>query len=209
MLDEASQALLKTGLVDLGLETPQIKIDKLVLFLVLMQKWNKVYNLSAIRQVKDMVNLHILDSLSVMPFLRGHHVADIGTGAGLPGIPLAIYRPELSFVLLDSNAKKTRFVQQVILELGLKNVEIYQGRVETYLPRQRFDTVITRAFSDLKSIWSIALPLLTPTGIVLAMKGARPDAEINALANCQVEVHTFGVPGINAKRCLVSLTTTN
>ena len=144
--------LLESGLNELGLSIALDKINALMVFLELMEKWNKTYNLTAIRNKEDMAVLHILDSLAVLPYLQGSRVLDIGTGAGLPGIPLAIYQPETNFFLLDSNAKKTRFVQQVVLELGLKNVQVCHFRVEEYHDAEGFNCIVSRAFSSLQEM---------------------------------------------------------
>ena len=131
---EACRTILESGLTALNLPNTPEQIDQLLAFIKLIAKWNKAYNLTAVRNNEDMARLHILDSLAILPHIEGKRVIDIGTGAGLPGIPLAIFMPEVEFVLLDSNAKKTRFVQQVILELKLKNVSVLHSRVEDYQP---------------------------------------------------------------------------
>jgi 16S rRNA (guanine527-N7)-methyltransferase len=172
-------------------------------FIKLLEKWNKAYNLTSIRNTEDMVRLHLLDSLAIIPFIEGKHVIDIGTGAGLPGIPLAIYLPSIDFTLLDSNAKKTRFVQQVILELKLKNVSVCHNRVERYLPEVSFNTVITRAFASLSDIVKLTGHLLSKNGIILAMKGQPPDEQyINFAKTTLIPIN---VPGIPANRCLVKM----
>jgi 16S rRNA (guanine527-N7)-methyltransferase len=172
-------------------------------FIKLLEKWNKAYNLTSIRNTEDMVSLHLLDSLAILPFIEGKYVIDIGTGAGLPGIPLAIYLPGIDFTLLDSNAKKTRFVQQAILELKLNNVTVCHSRVENYLPETSFDTVITRAFASLSDIVKLSAHLVSQSGIILAMKGQLPDEQdINSAKTTLIPIN---VPGIPAKRCLVKM----
>jgi 16S rRNA (guanine527-N7)-methyltransferase len=151
-----------------------------------------------------MVRLHLLDSLTVIPYLEGQRIIDIGTGAGLPGIPLAICLPQLSFTLLDSNAKKTRFVQQAVLELKLANVQICQCRVEDYQPGQRFSTVLTRAFAELSDIILMTQHLLATNGRLLAMKGRCPEAEL-AQVTAQKTVIPVHVPGVEAERNLVCI----
>ena len=186
------------------------QVDQLMAFVALIEKWNKAYNLTAIRNRADSIDLHLLDSLAIAPFVTGRRVIDIGTGAGLPGIPLAIYQPDTEFVLLDSNAKKTRFVQQAILELKLKHVTVCHSRVEDYQPEKRFDAVLTRAFASLADIVQLTAHLLNPQGVLLAMKGQRPDDELAALVLSQ---HTplpntvipIKVPNIDAERCLVRI----
>jgi 16S rRNA (guanine527-N7)-methyltransferase len=196
--------LLESGLNELGLSIAANKISDLLAFINLIEKWNKTYNLTAIRNKEDMVILHVLDSLAILPFLQGTRILDIGTGAGLPGIPLALYAPDLEFVLLDSKAKKTRFVQQAILELGLNNVQVYQARVEVFEDETGFDTIVSRAFSSLEDFLVMSEHLLSENGKLLAMKGQHPKQELEQLAMPwkTIPVH---VPGINAERCVVRI----
>lgn len=200
---EACRKILVSGLQSLNLSQAEDKIEQLLGFIKLIEKWNKAYNLTAIRNREDMVRLHLLDSLAIVPFIEGKRVIDIGTGAGLPGIPLAIYLPEIKFTLLDSNAKKTRFVQQVILELKLKNVSVWHNRVEQYHPEKSFDTVITRAFAGLSDIVELTAHLLNKDGVLLAMKGQIPD--VSKLESVKTELIPVNVPGISAERCLVKI----
>jgi len=175
-------------------------------FIDLIEKWNKAYNLTAIKNKQEMVALHLLDSLTVLPYLHGERIIDIGTGAGLPGIPLAICRPELSFTLLDSNAKKTRFVQQAVLELKLPNVEVRQSRVEDFHPDTLFDTVITRAFAELAEIIKLTRHLLAKDGIILAMKGQFSETEI-AKIKLPASVIPLQIPDVAAERNLIMIKT--
>jgi 16S rRNA (guanine527-N7)-methyltransferase len=200
---EACRKILVSGLQSLNLSQAEDKIEQLLGFIKLIEKWNKAYNLTAIRNREDMVSLHVLDSLAIVPFIEGKRVIDIGTGAGLPGIPLAIYLPEIEFTLLDSNAKKTRFVQQAILELKLKNVSVCHNRVEQYHPEKGFDTVITRAFAGLSDIVELTAHLLNKDGVLLAMKGQIPD--VPKLESAKSELIPVNVPGISAERCLVKI----
>ena len=200
---EACRKILVSGLQSLNLSQAEDKIEQLLGFIKLIEKWNKAYNLTAIRNREDMVRLHVLDSLAIVPFIEGKRVIDIGTGAGLPGIPLAIYLPEIEFILLDSNAKKTRFVQQAILELKLKNVSVCHNRVEQYHPEKSFDTVITRAFAGLSDIVELTAHLLNKDGVLLAMKGQIPD--VSKLESTKTELIPVNVPGISAERCLVKV----
>ena len=142
----ACREKLLSGLAALLLELSDDQVDALLEYILLIQKWNKAYNLTAVREPLEMVGLHLLDSLAILPHLKPSRIADIGTGAGLPGIPLAIARPDCHFTLLDSNSKKTRFVQQAVLELKLSNVEVVHARVEEIMPANPFDAVLTRAF---------------------------------------------------------------
>lgn len=200
---EACRKILVSGLKCLNLSLGYDQIEQMLDFLKLIEKWNKTYNLTAIRDRESMVRLHLLDSLAIAPYLQGKRVVDIGTGAGLPGIPLAILLTEIEFVLLDSNAKKTRFVQQAILELKLDNVSVCHNRVEAYHPEQKFDTVITRAFASLSDIVALTAHLLNPDGVMLAMKGEVPD--VLKLESAKTELYTVSVPGLDAVRSLVKI----
>jgi 16S rRNA (guanine527-N7)-methyltransferase len=200
---ETCKKILISGLESLNLSTAEDKVEQLLGFIKLLEKWNKAYNLTAIRDKEEMVRLHLLDSLAILPFIEGKRVIDIGTGAGLPGIPLAIYLPDIEFTLLDSNAKKTRFVQQAILELKLKNVTVCHNRVEQYHPETSFDTAITRAFASLSDIVELTAHLLNKNGVLLAMKGQAPD--VSELESAITTLIPVNVPGITAERCLVRI----
>lgn len=195
---------LSQGLVALGLDNGADRLDALLHFIKLIAKWNKAYNLTAVRDPEEMVSVHILDSLAILPHIRPPRVADIGTGAGLPGIPLAICLPDCHFTLVDSNSKKTRFVQQAVLELKLKNVEVVHGRVESLQPEQAFSTVITRAFASMPDILKLTGHLLADDGLLLAMKGQQPDQELAEISS-DYSVIPIKVPGIDAERCLIRL----
>jgi 16S rRNA (guanine527-N7)-methyltransferase len=200
---ETCRKILVSGLESLNLSIDEGKVEQLLGFIKLLEKWNKAYNLTAIRDKEAMVRLHLLDSLAIVPFIEGKRVIDIGTGAGLPGIPLAIYLPNIEFVLLDSNAKKTRFVQQAIIDLKLGNVSVCHNRVEQYHPEKGFDTAITRAFASLSDIVQLTAHLLNKCGVLLAMKGQAPDVpELESAITTLIPVN---VPGITAERCLVRI----
>ncbi|MSP28767.1 MAG: 16S rRNA (guanine(527)-N(7))-methyltransferase RsmG [Methylococcales bacterium] len=201
---EVCRTILASGLTALNLPHTPEQIEQLLAFIKLIAKWNKAYNLTAVRNNEDMARLHILDSLVILPYIEGKRVIDIGTGAGLPGIPLAIFLSEVDFVLLDSNAKKTRFVQQVILELKLKNVSVLHSRVEGYQPELGFDTVTMRAFASLPDIMKLTAHLLNENGVLLAMKGQIPEAEL-ADIKAKVTLITIHVPEVEAERCLVRI----
>lgn len=199
---------LTEGLVALDLVLPDTAVASLLEYVALLAKWNGAYNLTAVRDPAEMVSKHLLDSLAVAGFLQGGRILDVGTGAGLPGIPLAIAFPERHFVLLDSNGKKTRFVTHAAATLGLHNVEVVQARVEGYRPGEPFDTVITRAFAALADFLHVTAQVSGHGGRWLAMKGERPDAEIKALpAGFRlIAVHPLAVPGLEAQRCVVEIT---
>lgn len=195
---------LNTGLADLALALLEPQVTCLLTFIKLIAKWNKAYNLTAVRDPLEMVSLHILDSLAILPYLHGSRVADIGTGAGLPGIPLAICRPDCRFTLVDSNSKKTRFVQQAVLELKLKNVEVVHSRVELLQPAELFSTVLCRAFASMPDILQLTGHLLAEDGVLLAMKGQQPIGELAGIG-AEYQVIPLAVPGIDAERCLIRI----
>jgi 16S rRNA (guanine527-N7)-methyltransferase len=200
--------LLVSGLTALDLALSENQIGQMLDFVRLISKWNKAYNLTAIRNQADMINLHLLDSLAMVSYIKGKRIVDVGTGAGLPGIPLALCLPEVQFTLLDSNAKKTRFVQQAILELKLSNVSVLHQRAEDHQPEQLYDAVITRAFASLADIIKLTTHLLAPEGELLAMKGQNMAEELVALPEAiaaKVRVTPVNVPGLEAGRCLVQI----
>lgn len=176
-------------------------------YLQLLQRWNKVYNLTAVRDPAQMQLLHLDDSLSVAPFIRGETCLDVGSGAGLPGIPLAIMQPERQFTLLDTNGKKTRFMQQAALELGLQNVRVVQARVEAWQPGKAFAAIISRAFASLHDFVSFTGTYLAEDGILYAMKGRYPHSELAELpAGWRVTAqHPLHVPGLDAERYLLEI----
>lgn len=199
------EAKLAAGLGEMGIELNPDTQAQLLNYLGLLHKWNKVYNLTAIREPEKMVCHHLLDSLAVLPHIQGKRLIDIGSGAGLPGIPLAIAKPELEVVVLDSNHKKTVFAQQACIELGLHNVTVVCERVENWQPAQKFDVVISRAFSDLGEFYKLTRHLVASKGVLLAMKGLYPYEELAQLppdAKVQ-ETLSLSVPGLNAQRHLV------
>lgn len=201
---------LQQGLSEMGLDLAAPVRKKLLNFLELLEKWNRAYNLTAVRDPEQMVPRHLLDSLTVLPYLQGPRVLDIGTGAGLPGIPLALARPDLEFTLLDSNAKKTRFATQALHELGLKNVAVVQERVEKFHPETKFDTLIARAFASIPDMLAASRHLCAPRGRFLVMKGVFPQEELAAVTDgYQAEVKALRIPGLDAARHLVILAPTN
>ncbi len=200
---------LADGIRRLGAAVPPDAPARLAAYLRLLAQWNRAYNLTAVRGLDAMVVRHALDSLSVLPWLPGDggRLIDVGSGAGLPGIPLAIARPGLRVTLLDSAGKRVRFMRQAVLELTLANVEVVQSRVEDYRPPQPFAAVVSRAFASLADMAASAGHLCTPGGRLLAMKGQRPDDEIAALPPgfAVLGVHALAVPGLAAERHLVEI----
>jgi 16S rRNA (guanine527-N7)-methyltransferase len=181
--------------------------EQLIRYLDLLTQWNKVVNLTSITDPEQMVFLHILDSLSIHPYLKGEKIIDVGTGAGLPGIPLALFYPEKSFTLIDSNNKKIRFLTQVAHELKLKNVEIIHARCEDYRPVGKFDSVLSRAFSSIQVMLGTTQHLAAFDGLFLAMKGVYPEQEIREIPVefKLVAVHRLVIHGMKAERHLVCL----
>ena len=196
------RATLESGIKAMQLELPESVVEGLLAYLAMLAKWNKVHNLTAVRDPLQMVTRHLLDALSVVPHLTGQRIIDVGTGGGIPGIPLSLVFPDRDFVLLDSNGKKTRFLVQAKAELGLKNIAVVHDRVENYQPDQRFDCVITRAFASVADILTGSRHLLTPDGQMMAMKGEVPEAELAALPEGYhlLEVIPLTVPGLEQEQ---------
>jgi 16S rRNA (guanine527-N7)-methyltransferase len=172
---------------------------------MLLEKWNRSFNLTAVEGTATMVSHHLLDSLSILPFISGDYLLDVGSGAGLPGLPLAVACPQARVVLLDSNGKKTRFMQQAVLELKLPNVSVVKSRIEEYRPERAFDTVISRAFSSLLEFVRVSRAACGPQTRLLAMKGLYPGEELEGLAGTgySAEITRLNVPGLAAERHLV------
>lgn len=198
---------LQQGLKAMQIEASGEQQTLLLRFIYLLDKWNKAYNLTAIRNKRDMLPLHILDSLSLLPYLSGaKRVLDIGSGAGLPGIPLAILQPDLQFVLLDSNGKKTRFIKQAIIELKLKNVSVVHDRIEKYLPVENFDCITTRAFATIAETVDMIEHFLQKEARILFMKSNTTEEELAKInTDYSKDVITLNVPGIDAPRTLAVL----
>lgn len=198
MNDETIIALLNEGFKRLNVK---LNYEPFLTYIKLLNKWNKTYNLTAIRNIDDMVKYHILDSLAIIPWVKGDHIIDVGSGPGLPGIPLALAFKDKKIFLLDSNIKKINFLEEVKRILCLTNVEIIHQRVENYYPEKKFSTIVTRAFSDLNSMVKITDHLLAKDGIWLAMKGKIED-EINKIDKV-FKIYEYQVPGLAAKRSVV------
>lgn len=199
--------ILADGCRQLGVSTPPGALEALLDYLDLLEKWNRAYNLTAIRVRSDMLVRHLLDSLSVLPHLQGSRFLDVGTGAGLPGIPLAILEPERQFVLLDSNGKKTRFLFQVRLALSLDNIEIVDSRIENYRPARPFDGVLSRAFASLPDMVTLCAHLLRDGARLHAMRGVAGEDEVLALLQSGMQAHCehLDVPGLSEPRSLVTI----
>lgn len=200
---------LAQGALELGVEVSPRQQEQLLAYLALLIKWNKAYNLTAVRDPDEMVSRHLLDSLSVQPFVldAGDNWLDVGSGGGMPGIPLAILFPERRFTLLDSNGKKTRFLTQVKLELKLANLEVIHSRVEAFKPEQPFSGIVSRAFSSLEDFSNWTRHLGDGQSQWLAMKGVHPDDELQALpADFRLAAtHVLKVPGCQGQRHLLIL----
>ncbi|WP_303784617.1 16S rRNA (guanine(527)-N(7))-methyltransferase RsmG [Azovibrio restrictus] len=193
------------GIQALGLDLPAKAVDQLLAYRDLMLKWNRTYNLTALKDPARMVSHHLLDSLAILPWIAGPELLDVGSGAGLPGIPLAIARPDLRVTLVDAVQKKAAFQRQAAIELGLANVQALHGRVEEL--QGRYGMITSRAFADLADFVRLTRSLLAPGGRWLAMKGLAPEQELAALpAGVQVAgLHPLQVPGLDAARHLVIL----
>ena len=203
----AAAQQLAQGLAAMGLEVPAAAQEKLLAYAALLEKWNKTYSLTALRGADKAVSHHLLDSLAVLPHVPAGTLLDVGSGGGMPGIPLAIVLPELAVTLIDSNSKKTAFLRQAAIELRLSNVNVHCGRVEQYHPSLPFSAITSRAFAELTDFVVLSRHLLAADGVWLAMKGVRPETEIAALpAGVRVRaVHPLQVPGVEGERHVVIL----
>ncbi|NTV68713.1 MAG: 16S rRNA (guanine(527)-N(7))-methyltransferase RsmG [Azonexaceae bacterium] len=200
-----SQKALAAGLADLGISLPEESQEKLLAFRDLLLKWNKTYNLTALRDPAQAISHHLLDSLAILPHVGDGNLLDVGSGGGLPGIPLAIARPALSVSMVDTVQKKATFLQQAVIELALKNVSVHHARVEEM--QGQYAQISSRAFAEIGLFISLTRHLLAPNGRWLAMKGVRPDDELKVLPpDITVEaIIPLTVPGLDAERHLIIL----
>ena len=207
MAPAAAAEILDEGLAELTLPLAPSQRDALLGYLDLLCRWNQHFNLTAIRVREAMVTRHLLDSLSILPLLPPGQIADVGAGAGLPGIPLAIAAPDRHFTLLDSNGKKTRFMFQATSELALEHCQVVNTRVETWRPQRLVDVVVSRAFASLADMFDTCAHLLAPGGVMLAMKGRLAEEELEAVASRArvLAVTPLKVPGLDEERCVVTL----
>lgn len=196
---------LEAGVRQLGLELTPQTIEKLLTYLALLVKWNKVHNLTAVRDPEEMVTLHLLDSLSVLPHVPAGRLLDVGSGAGLPGIVLAICRPDLQVTTIDAVQKKASFMRQAKAELQIDNLQVVAGRVEQLKPGEPFNTVISRAFSEIGLFVKLTRHLIAEDGLWLAMKGQMPREELGAIKLKPSRIEVLAVPGLDAQRHLVFL----
>ena len=207
---ESLERNLLEGIGRLALSIQPAQTEKLLEYLLLLDKWNKAYNLSGIKKIEQMVSYHLLDSLAIVSFLESKQaevLLDVGTGAGLPGIPLAIFFPHKRFLLLDSNGKKTRFLFQAVTQLGLKNISVFHDRIEHFQSQEQIDIVLCRAFAPLERLVEQASQFLDTGSEIMAMKGQLPKAEIDALPSTVTvkQINEFSVPGVEGSRHLITI----
>ena len=200
---------LQAGIEELGLEANEVQQEQLLKYITLLHKWNKVYNLTAIRDPQEMVSHHLLDSLAILPYLWPGRWLDVGCGGGLPGLVLAVMRPQWQFTLIDSNSKKTGFVQQAVIDLGLKNVSVCCVRIEDFKSSELFDGITSRAFTELGDFLSLTRHLMAEKGRWAAMKGVA-EKELKSIKDgYQVDkIISLEVPKLEAARSLVVVSVT-
>ena len=204
-LPKECEEILKKGITDLKLKISNEQIYLLLQYVTLLSKWNKAFNLTAVREPKEMIVRHILDSLSVAKALKGDNIADVGTGPGIPGVPLAIIFPKRQFTLMDSNGKKVRFINQAKQYLNLNNVTPVQTRVENFESAERFDSVISRAFTSLEQMVELTEHLVKEEGVMQAMKGAHPEQKSLKSPWVIEETIKLDVPYLDEQRHLVNI----
>lgn len=204
-LGEQHRQLLIGGCQQLGLQLNEAQLNKIQAYLENLLKWNKAYNLTAIRDPREMVIKHLLDSLSIYPHIQGKSVLDVGTGPGLPGIPVSICDTNKHWTLIDSNGKKTRFLLQMKADLAIHNLDVVKGRIENLAAQDTYDVITSRAFSALQDFVGVCLPLLKSDGELVAMKGTIPHEEIEQLNHQQldIEIKPLAVPFLEEERHLI------
>lgn len=205
--DTELEERLRDGMHALGASTDNGEAGTLARLLVMLDKWNKAFNLTAVRDPREMIGRHVLDSLAVRPYLHGMSVLDVGTGAGFPGLVLAVTEPQRQFCLLDSGGKKVRFVRHAVAELGLENVEVVQSRVESYAAPDPYDTVVCRAFSSIGEFVDRCAALVGRGGRLVAMKGRMPQDELAGLPASwsATQADRVAVPGVPGDRHIIVL----
>ncbi len=198
---------LHSGLNALGLNPEEHPCAAYLAYIDLLCRWNKAYNLTAIHGAEKILSWHVLDALSILPYIQGQYCLDVGTGAGLPGLILALANPDQHWVLLDSNSKKIRFVTQAVIELGISNVEVVRNRVEDYQSSTPFTTITARAFASLTQLYQRTRHLLTQEGALLAMKGTELAEDLAQLDQNElaVQIHVLNIPGVDSGRSLVEV----
>ena len=203
----ALDELWEQGLSALDCNASKAQLSKLKQYVDMLHRWNKTYNLTSIRDPREMIPVHIFDSLSVASYIEGDNCLDVGSGGGLPSIPLAIMQPQRQFTLLDTNGKKTRFMQQAVIELGFDNVKVIQARVEEYQFDYLFDTIISRAFSSVLNFVNTSSQHLAEKGQILAMKGQYPEDELSLLPTefTMKYAKTLDVPEVIGGRCIIKI----
>ena len=206
-MDMLHDYLWQVGLEALDCHPDEKQLKQLKQYVEMLERWNKTYNLTSVRDPKDMIPLHIFDSLVVAELIKGENCLDVGSGAGLPTIPLAIMQPERQFTALDTNGKKTRFVQQAIIELGLKNTSVSQARIEKWSAPHKFDAIISRAFASIYDFVSASSQHLSEQGTLYAMKGQFPEGEMQYLPKnyTVIKTHQLSVPFVDGERHLIEL----
>ena len=208
MTSDGIEAQLDAGLAKLMLSLSQTQKGQLTEYLTLLLKWNSAFNLSGVKEASEMLSRHILDSLTLVPYMEGGRILDVGTGPGLPGVPLAICFPDKRFDLLDSNGKKSRFVFQAKLQLGLDNVTVQNERIENYAPEAALDVIVSRAFSSLRDFVELTKHLVQPGRTrLVAMKGQYPEEELALLPEGFVvsKAQKVAVPGYTGERHIIEL----
>lgn len=208
LVTEQHRTRIQTGCDQLGLTIDAQALKKIGDYLENLAKWNKAYNLTAVRDPDEMVIKHLLDSLTIVPFVHGKQILDVGTGPGLPGIPVALCDTNRHWTLIDSNGKKTRFLIQMKAELQLTNVDVIKGRIEALPQKPHYDVITSRAFSSLSNFVGVCLPLLKEGGQLLAMKGLVPESEIEQLDQSLLSIETIAldVPFLHEERHLIVVT---